>query len=69
MNFVVATPEHVAFQIQRQVTDMDHAENPRCSHAGSPENLLHPGLNLPRNFLRQLFGYGESASPDSEGGY
>ena len=26
MNFVVATPKHVTLQIQRQVTDLDHAE-------------------------------------------
>ena len=44
MNFIVATPEHVTLQIQRQVTDLNHAENPRCAHARSLwEGPFEPG--------------------------
>ena len=50
MTLIVATPEHVTLQIQRQVTYLDHPANTRCTQARSPENLLYPGLASPVTF-------------------
>jgi hypothetical protein len=69
MNFFIATPKDVAFQIQREVSDLDHAGYPRCLQARSPENLSHSCSELLRNVLRHLFGNGERTSSGSEDAY
>jgi len=66
MNLVIATPEHMTLQIQLQISDLNHARDPRYTQAWSSENLSHSRCNLARNLLRQFFRYGEHASLSSE---
>src|SRR6266853_2488858 len=66
MNFVIATPEQVTLQIQLQISDLNHARNPRCTQAWSPENLSHSCCKPTRNLLCQFFRYRECVSLSSE---
>jgi hypothetical protein len=51
MNFVIATPEHVTLQIQLQISGLNHARDPRCTQAWSPQDLSHSCCKLTRNLL------------------
>jgi hypothetical protein len=66
MNCVIATPEHVTLQIQLQISDLNHARDPRCTQAWPPENFSHSCCQLAHDLLRQFFCYGECASLSSE---
>jgi hypothetical protein len=61
MNFVIATPEHTALQIQLQIAGLNHIGDPRCAEAWPAENLSRSCCKLARDLLRQFFGYREHA--------